>query len=65
MMSGKKSPVRYIRLGEEGVTASELGPSENQAMLNSDLQVSLFSAYLTRNAPIDVSGTSCEKSDFC
>ena len=31
MMSGTRSPVRYIRRGEEGVRASDLGPSENQA----------------------------------
>ena len=33
MMSGTRSPVRYIRRGEEGVRASDLGPSENQASL--------------------------------
>ena len=32
-MSGTRSPVRYIRRGEEGVRASDLGPSENQARL--------------------------------
>ena len=31
MMSGTRSPVRYIRRGEEGVRASDIGPSENQA----------------------------------
>ena len=31
MTSGTRSPVRYIRRGEEGVRASDLGPSENQA----------------------------------
>ena len=33
MMQGTRSPVRYIyiRRGEEGVRASDLGPSENQA----------------------------------
>ena len=31
MMSGTRSPVRYIRRGEEGVRVSDLGPSENQA----------------------------------
>ena len=31
MVSGTRSPVRYIRRGEEGVRASDLGPSENQA----------------------------------
>ena len=30
-MSGTRPPVRYIRRGEEGVRASDLGPSENQA----------------------------------
>ena len=32
MMSGTRSPVRNIRQGEEGVTASDLGLSENQAI---------------------------------
>ena len=31
MMSGTRSPVKYIRRGEEGVRATDLGPSENQA----------------------------------
>ena len=31
MTSGTRPPVRYIRWGEEGVWASDLGPSENQA----------------------------------
>ena len=31
MTSGTRPPVRYIRRGEEGVRASDLGPSENQA----------------------------------
>ena len=31
MASGTRPPVRYIRWGEEGVGASDLGPSENQA----------------------------------
>ena len=31
MMPGTRPPVRYIRLGEEGVRASDLGPSKNQA----------------------------------
>ena len=31
MMSGTRPPVRYIRRGKEGVRASDLGPSENQA----------------------------------
>ena len=30
-MSGTRPPVRYIRLGEDGVRESDLGPSENQA----------------------------------
>ena len=33
MTSGTRPPVRYIRWGEEGVRASDLGPSENQAIL--------------------------------
>ena len=33
MTSGTRPPVRYIRRGEEGVRASDLGPSENQAIL--------------------------------
>ena len=33
MVSGTRSPVRYIRRGEEGARASDLGPSENQARL--------------------------------
>ena len=33
MTSGTRPPVRYIRRGEEGVRASDLGPSENQATL--------------------------------
>ena len=32
MTSGTRPPVRYIRRGEEGVRASDLGPSENQAI---------------------------------
>ena len=32
MTSGTRDPVRYIRRGEERVRASDLGPSENQAM---------------------------------
>ena len=32
MMSGTRSPVRYIRRGQEGVRASDLGPSKNQAI---------------------------------
>ena len=31
MTSRTRPPVRYIRRGEEGVRASDLGPSENQA----------------------------------
>ena len=31
MMLGTRSPVRYIRRGEEGVRAGDLRPSENQA----------------------------------
>ena len=31
MMSGTRSPVRYIRRGEGGVRAIDIGPSENQA----------------------------------
>ena len=31
MMSGTRSPVRYIRRGKEAVRTSDLGPSENQA----------------------------------
>ena len=31
MMSGTRSPVSYIRREEEGVRASDLGPSESQA----------------------------------
>ena len=31
MTSGTRPPVRNIRRGEEGVRASDLGPSENQA----------------------------------
>ena len=30
MTSGTRPPVRNIRRGEEGVRASDLGPSENQ-----------------------------------
>ena len=33
MTSGTRPPVRYIRRGEEGVRAIDLGPSENQATL--------------------------------
>ena len=36
MMTGTRSPVRYIRRGEEGVRASDVGPSENQAKLTVD-----------------------------
>ena len=32
MTSGTRPPVRYIRRGEEGVRASDLGLSENQAI---------------------------------
>ena len=35
MTSGTRPLVRYIRWGEEGVTTSDLGPSENQAMFSS------------------------------
>ena len=35
MTSGTRPPVRNIRRGEEGVRASDLGPSENQATLPS------------------------------
>ena len=31
MMSGTRDPTKYIRRGEEGMRASDLGPSENQA----------------------------------
>ena len=34
LTSGTRPPVRYIRRGEEGVRASDLGPSENQASKN-------------------------------
>ena len=40
MMSGTRSPVRYIRRGEEGVRASDLGPSENQATVTQCRQYS-------------------------
>ena len=30
-MSGTRDPTNYIRRGEEGVRASDPGPSENQA----------------------------------
>ena len=36
MTSGTRPPVRYIRRGEEGVRASDLGPSENQARQKHD-----------------------------
>ena len=31
-MSGTRPPANYIRRGEEGVRASDLGPSENQTI---------------------------------
>ena len=34
MTSGTRPPVRYIRRGEEGGRASDLGPSENQATIS-------------------------------
>ena len=34
MTSGTRPPVRYIRREEEGVRASDLGPSENQAIIS-------------------------------
>ena len=37
MTSGTRPPVRNIRRGEEGVRASDLGPSENQAMGKSEV----------------------------
>ena len=43
MTSGTRPPVRYIRRGEEGVRASDLGPSENQARLMRDfIEISNF-----------------------
>ena len=36
MTSGTRPPVRNIRRGEEGVRASDLGPSENQAILHGE-----------------------------
>ena len=33
MTSGTRDSMKYIRRGEEGVRASDLGPSENQATL--------------------------------
>ena len=35
-VTNKQTQTRYIRLGEEGVEASELGPSENQAKNDDD-----------------------------
>ena len=32
MTSGTRDSMKYIRRGEEGVRASDLGPSENQAI---------------------------------
>ena len=32
MTPGTRGPTKYIRRGEEGVRASDLGPSENQAI---------------------------------
>ena len=40
MMAGR-SPVRYIRRGEEGVRASGLGPSENQATVKQEFKPSM------------------------
>ena len=34
MTSGTRDSMKYIRRGEEGVRASDLGPSENQASIN-------------------------------
>ena len=36
MTSGTRDPTKYIRRGEEGVRASDLGPSENQARMKRD-----------------------------
>ena len=42
MMSVTRPPVKYIRRGEEGVRASDLGPSENQARARTDHNFFLF-----------------------
>ena len=39
MTSVTRPPVRYIRRGEEGVRASDLGPSENQAKIPAAIYV--------------------------
>ena len=46
MTSGTRPPVRNIRRGEEGVRASDLGPSENQATLGPELRKRLLKAKL-------------------
>ena len=45
MMSGTRPPVRCIRQGEEGVRASHLGPSQNQASADSEYTVSVSSNF--------------------
>ena len=37
MCCQERPPVRYIRRGEEGVRASDLGPSENQATVHTGM----------------------------
>ena len=46
MMSGTRSPVRNIRRGEEGVRASDLGPSENRANETRASQENFHSGFL-------------------
>ena len=52
MMSGTRSPVRYIRRGEEEVRASDLGPSENQATLLTDTFFNSRGCPLTRELTV-------------
>ena len=47
LTSGTRPPVRYIRRGEEGVRASDLGSSENQASPRDMLQRHVPSCELT------------------
>ena len=54
MTSGTRDPTKYIRRGEEGERASDLGPSENQA--TSPL-VSLRSVGKSQSGPRETSGT--------
>ena len=58
MTSGTRPPVRYIRRGEEGVRASDFGPSENQASYTMNghrtVRFHLQRAWLKFYPPIDI-----------